>query len=124
MSEFIRIQSKIDINVTPGLQYDDHTNYDSDLPNRLKVSPSWPKAIVHIKVGVDIYPAEIREWETVKALEKSGVITVGDAIEEPTEEKTKEATSLRVAMEKIEDASKKAPSNKKKKKTTLEEAAE
>lgn len=124
MSEFIRIQSKIDINVTPGLQYDDHTNYDSDLPNRLKVSPSWPKAIVHIKAGVDIYPGEIREWETIKALEKSGVITVGDSIEEPSEEKTKEATSLRAAMEKIEESEKKAPNNKKKKKATLEEAAE
>lgn len=124
MSEFIRIQSTKTITVTPGLQYEDYTNYDSDIPNRLKVSASWPKASIQIREGVDLYPAVIREWDSVKALVNAGIFTIAESIEEPSEKKVEESNKLNAALEKIEEASKKAPSNKKKKKTTLEEAAE
>lgn len=78
----IRIQSKTTITVTPGLQHKDVTNPDAHIPDRLKVSPLWPKAMVMIKEGVGMYPAEIAEWPTVKALEKKGILTLGNIIEE------------------------------------------
>lgn len=118
---FIRIQSKQTINVTPGLEYADYTNYDSDIPNRLKVSAAWPKATVQIREGVDLYPAEIAEWSTVKALEKNGVLTISTTDETPSEKKVEEAEELKVQLEKIEEVKK---TNSKKKKKTLEDAAE
>lgn len=72
----IRIQSSKNIMVTSGLQFDDVTNPDAHIPDRLKVSATWPKHSIMVKEGVDFYPEEIAQWATVQALVKSGVFTI------------------------------------------------
>lgn len=81
----VRIQSSKTITVTKGLQHVDVTNADAHVPDRLKVSPSWQKSSILIRQGVGLYPAEIKEWNTVKALAKDGILTIGDTINDQTE---------------------------------------
>lgn len=116
MSEFIRIQSKVTIAVTCGLQHQDVTNPDAHIPDRLKVSPEWPKATMLIRAGVHNYPAEIRDWPTVKALERDEIITIGEATT-VSEEDEKKAEELEQAIETIEP-------KKRKRNRKLEEATE
>ena len=101
MSEFVRIQSTKTIQVTCGLDFQDFTNYESDIANRLKVSPSWPKAMVLIREGVGNYPKQIVEWPTVQALIKDNIITIGEDVEETNEEKIHEAEELAQNLEEI-----------------------
>ncbi len=75
--KYVQINSTETISVTPGLQRLNVTNENSDVPNRLKVSPLWAKATVLIKKGIHEYPAEIASWNTVKALERDGILTIG-----------------------------------------------
>ena len=115
--KFVRIQSTIDICVTAGLQGRDLTRKDSDIPDRLKVSPDWPKMTMFIHKGAGNYPAEIAEWNTVKALVKDKVLTVGEVVDEneASEEEVKSAATLK---RNIENAKSEV---KKKKKASLEE---
>lgn len=101
MSKTIRIQSTTTITVTPGLQYMDKTNPDAHIPDRLKVSALWPRAMVMIKKGIDYYPAEIRNWDSVKALEKDGILTIGETVETDEPEKVEKAEKLNRAMKSI-----------------------
>lgn len=80
---YVRIQSAKTINVTIGLQCQDVTNADAHIPDRLKVNPLWPKASVLITSGVGIYPSEIVEWPTVKALITDNILTIGEYLDEP-----------------------------------------
>lgn len=90
-NEFVRIQSKITITVTAGLQLQDVTNKDAHIPDRLKINPLWPKLSVQIKEGTFNYPAEIIEWPTVKALVRDKILTISVADEITDEEiETKE----------------------------------
>lgn len=99
---FVKIQSQVNITVTPGLQNMDVTNPDAHVPDRLKVQPTWPKAAVDIHEGIDVYPAYIAEWATVKALEKDKIITIGEYSETATEEATDLKKKLDSVMEEIQ----------------------
>lgn len=88
---YVRIHSQTTIQVTCGLQNKDVTNPDAHVPDRLKVSPLWSKATIVIHQGQHDYPAEIVEWPTVKALEKDGILTIGQFVDE-ADDKTKEQT--------------------------------
>lgn len=77
MYKFVTIHSNRNIYVTAGLTYDDVTNPDAHVPDRLKINPTWVKTRTLIKQGAGVYPAEITEWNSVKALVKSKVITIG-----------------------------------------------
>ena len=115
MKNFVRIQSEIDITVTAGLQREDLSNPNANVPDRLKVNPLWPKLTVDIRKGAHWYPSEIATWETVKALAKDKTLTIGefsDTCDEDTAEKAK--TELKMSMEEVE---------KKVSKKNLEEAA-
>lgn len=101
MEKQVRIQSTITITVTPGLHHKDVTNKDAHIPDRLKVSPLWPKATVMIRQGAHYYPAEIVEWPTVKALEKDGILTIGQ-IEDAEGEVVDEAKNLDAELAAIE----------------------
>lgn len=81
MKKYVQIQSNINIVVHPGLGYNDYTKKDSDVPNRLKIAPTWPKDKVMIKKGQHLYESKITEWPSVKALEKDGVLTVGQSFD-------------------------------------------
>ena len=103
MSKVIRIQSTRTIGVTCGLDCQDVTNPDAHVPDRLKVSATWPKATVLVKAGVGYYPAEIAEWPTVKALERDNIFTLGEIIEQDN----KEADALEQTMDEIRPERKK-----------------
>lgn len=97
---YVRIQSNVNIQVTGGLQNDDVTRVDSDIPDRLKVSPQWPKLVVMIVKGAGIYPSEIVEWKTVKALARDKIITIGEFLESPeTEAEATVKSNLGAAIE-------------------------
>lgn len=83
---YVKIQSSITINVTPGLSHKDLTKKKSDVADRLKISATWPKATVLIKAGQHWYPSHIADWAAVKALEKKGQLTIGAYSDVPGEE--------------------------------------
>lgn len=90
MKKFVRITSNKTIRVTGGLYSENLTNKDSRLENRLNVKPAWTNLIVLIKAGTGLYPSEIKDWPTVKALEKDEVLTIGNETDEGGDEKEKE----------------------------------
>lgn len=106
---FVRIQSNITINVTAGLQNQDVTNKDAHIPDRLKVNPLWPKMTCLIRAGAGIYPSDIAEWDSVKALANDKVLTIGeylDSADDSGAEKKKE--ELKMALEEIKAAKSKS----------------
>ena len=103
--DYVRIQSNINIQVTGGLQNDDVTRTDSDIPDRLKVSPQWPNLVVMIHQGAGVYPSEIVDWPTVKSLARDKVITIGQYLDSPESEA--DAATKRTIAEAIETEQKK-----------------
>lgn len=118
MAKIVRIQSTMTITVTPGLQHKDVTNPDAHVPDRLKVSPLWPKAMVMIKQGVGYYPAEIIEWPVVKLLEKDSILTIGTITESEEAEHVEAETKLENELEAID---REATTKRKRKGETLAE---
>lgn len=115
--KFVTIHSSLTITVTPGLQNLDVTNPDAHVPDRLKVSPQWPRATVQIVKGVGKYPAEIAEWNTVKSLAKKKILTIGEITEDADAETEKKAVDLERNLGEIE------PKKKTKKEKTLADVA-
>ena len=91
----------MNISVTPGLQAMDVTNVDAHVPDRLKINSLWAKAVVDIKQGVGRYPAYITEWNTVKALVKDEVLTIGDYTNDVSEDEKKVKTKLDAEMDEV-----------------------
>ena len=81
MAKMVKIHSTVTINVTAGLQNKDVTNPDAHVPDRLKVSAEWPRHTVLIREGQHLYPAEIKSWNTVKALANDKILTIGEEVE-------------------------------------------
>lgn len=75
--KYVEIDSTIPITVTHTLKGVDKTNYESKTGNNLNVKPTWFKTAVQLKQGRHVYPAELAEWPTVKALHDSHKITIG-----------------------------------------------
>lgn len=102
--KFVRIQSSINITVTPGLQHQNVTNPDAHVPDRLKVAPEWPRAMVDIRQGAGLYPAAIAEWPTVKALAKDKILTIGEFVEKADQPEQEEvAEKLERSLESIKE---------------------
>lgn len=97
MKNYITISSDRDIRVTPGLGYKDVTEKDLPVANRLKVLPEWQKNAVLIKKGVGIYPSAIASWNTVKALVKLNVLTLGKECDNADGTDNPSATAKKVA---------------------------
>lgn len=100
--KYVRIQSSVTIQVTAGLQHEDVTNKDAHVPDRLKVSPEWPKTTVLIVAGTHMYPSEIVEWNTVKALENANIITIGAYSDEADDDVAKTKEELELALKELE----------------------
>lgn len=99
MKQFVRIQSEKTIMVTQGLSNEDVTNKDAHVPDRLKVSPTWPKLTCLIRKGAGWYPSEIANWNSVKALAADKILTIGEDSDTPDGDieklkKTKEELNL------------------------------
>lgn len=101
--KLIKIQSSIAITVTENLDCIDYTKKDSDIPNRLKVSPTWFKKVVDISQGVGYYPEEIRDWSSVKALVESNIFTLGEIIDESKVETQHNARKLEFDNSEVEN---------------------
>lgn len=96
---YVKIQSTIDIMVNSGLTYKDLTKKDSDIQNRLKVNSTWPKSSILIQKGQHVYPAVITTWNSVKALEKAKLLTIGEYMEEPSETPVVSKEKLELSLE-------------------------
>lgn len=100
MKNYIRITSEIDVTVSAGLQSINMTNKDAHVADRLNVKAAWVGTRVLIKKGTGYYPAEIGQWDAVKALAKDKVLTIGEEVDEITDdpesasEAAKEKTKL------------------------------
>lgn len=97
---YVSINATRSIRVTCGLQYEDVTNKDAHVPDRLRVLEKWSKYAILLKRGQHDYPAEIVEWPTVKALAAQKIITIGGYIDEPAEESAKE---MKTVVEEMKD---------------------
>lgn len=97
--EYVVIQSTKTIWVTPGLQYEDVTDYDSHAPNRLRVNSQWQHCSYLLKAGINDCPPSILEWKSIKKLQELRVITVDSKRVDITE--TPEQRKKRVAIERI-----------------------
>lgn len=106
MSKVVRIQSSMTITVTSGLQCKDVTNKDAHVADRLKIAPEWPKYSIQILEGVGEYPAEIAEWDTVKALVEAGVMTVSQVNEGSAKKEDIEKIQAVKAEKKLEKKTK------------------
>ena len=95
---YVRIQSTMNIQVTCGLNNIDVTNPDAHVPDRLKISPTWPTCIVKIDAGVGVYPSEIIGWPTVQALAKDKILTIGELLDDADETVVNKKTTLVEAM--------------------------
>ena len=82
MKKFIKIQSSINITVDAGLTCIDMTNADARIAERLKIQPTWVGTRIDIKEGVHYYPAVIKNWDSVKALAKRELLTIGEECDE------------------------------------------
>lgn len=80
--KYVKIQSKINVQVAAGLQCKDVTNPDAHVPDRLKVAATWPKTLIMIKQGVGFYPIQIKDWPSVKNLEKDEILSIAGEYEE------------------------------------------
>jgi len=101
--KFVIIQSTMNITVTPGLQHQNVTNPDAHIPDRLKISSEWPRAMVDIHKGVGTYPAYIAEWNTVKCLVRDEVLTIGDFIDTADSETEAKKAKLDKELKDIEE---------------------
>lgn len=104
MKKFVRIQSDIDIVVTAGLQSINMSNRDAHVADRLNVKSAWVGTRVLITKGTGYYPAEIAKWDSVIALAKDKLLTVGEETDNvdgtPEEVKKAEETVTKLANEK------------------------
>lgn len=123
MKQFVRIQSTTNVYVNPGISYKDVTNPDAHVPDRLKVNPTWVKARVLIKAGVGYYPAEIINWNNVKALINNQVLTIGGTFTEDQINGDDKNTAL-AAQKNLDAALKEIETKSTKRKTSLKEIAD
>lgn len=103
MKKFVRIQSDIDIMVSAGLQSINMSNKDAHVADRLNVKSAWVGTRILITKGTAYYPSEIKTWDSVQALAKDKLLTIGEEVDEiggsPEEEKTVEEKKTKLNNE-------------------------
>ena len=119
--KFIKISSNYTYYVFPDLGYYDQTDTTNPVnPNKLNIRANWTRKEVKIKRGIHWYPAEISEWNTVKALSDDAKITIGeikDSITDANEESEAKTVSDNLKKAEIDIARQEAKLNSTKKKT-------
>lgn len=129
MKKYVKIQSSKNIQVTGGLSFLDMTDPKQAVPNKLKIQPLWSKEKLKITVGSAWYPSYITEWATVKALNKDGVITIGEFTDTlpdnvPNEEKNEVIAHEQKLKEAKMEIERQKASNKKLKDIVLDDTKE
>lgn len=77
MKKYVLITSTITIEVTRDLGSVNLTNPTAPMADKLNVKPRWVPFRYLIKAGTYYYPAQIKNWKTVKSLEKDRLLTIG-----------------------------------------------
>lgn len=77
MKKFVQIASSVNINVAPDLRCIDATNPTAPMADKLSVKSAWSRFIVPVKMGMAWYPAQLKNWDSVKALANDGIFTIG-----------------------------------------------
>lgn len=100
MKKFVRIQSDVDIMVSAGLQSINMSNRDAHVADRLNVKSAWVGTRILITKGTAYYPAEISKWDSVIALAKDKLLTIGEEVDEipGTEEEVKKAEAAKTKL--------------------------
>lgn len=108
--KFVQISCSNPIVVTAGLQSIDSTNYRSPKADRLSVKPAWTRFRVLIKQGINWYPSEILEWNSVKDLAEQEIISIGNQADTcPNQEEVQELKNkLAKAKAKLDSDTEKA----------------
>lgn len=120
---YVRISSEVNIQVTAGLQCEDVSNPNANIPDRLKVNPHWTKFVCAIRKGNNIYPSEIIDWPSVQALNAAKVITILEETDEIDERAKTQKNKIAVAVENLERRGIVAPLAKDKPKVKLADIA-
>ena len=94
----ITILSKVNITVYKDLEALDNTNYKAQVKDSLNIKANWTKTKVKILEGTHDYPAEIKDWASIKSLAAAGVLSVS-----PTTNETKDET-IKAETERLEKA--------------------
>lgn len=82
MKKYVRIQSTMNITVDAGLTCINMTSADARISERLRVQPTWVGTRIDIREGAHYYPCIIKTWDSVKALAKEQILTVGEECDE------------------------------------------
>ena len=82
MKKFVRVESQINVVVSAGLQSINMSNKDAHVADRLNVKSAWVGTRIMIKKGTGYYPAEIKDWASVKSLAANKKLTVGEEVDE------------------------------------------
>lgn len=80
MKRFVKINSTINVEVYPDLDAIDTTNEAAPMADRLSAKPNWVFPIL-IREGIHYYPSAIKEWKSVKSLEKHSKLSVSEEVD-------------------------------------------
>ena len=100
MKKFVNINSTMNIEVYPDLDAIDTTNPTAAMADRLSAKPNWVYPVL-IKTGIHYYPAEVKTWKSVKALQKKKILSVSEEVDEVPEEEKALCEEMRKKMAKV-----------------------
>lgn len=81
MGKFVKISASKPRRVFSGLQTKNTTSDNPTNPNRLNVESLWTDNFVILKQGAWYYPSVVKTWDSVKALEKNEIVTIGGEVD-------------------------------------------
>lgn len=123
MSKVVTINSKENRYVY-GTSYTENV-IDSNGNQRMNLNPTtWLNTRILIKAGIFDYPAEIKDWDSVKSLEKSKLLTISEEHDGSSLDEDTNAIAATELAEEKKTAEKEVVEKKKRKAKKLEELAE
>lgn len=104
MKKYVLITSTITIEVTRDLGSVNLTNPTAPMADKLNVKPAWVPFRYLIKAGTYYYPAQIKNWKTVKALESDRLLTIGAETDDCGNTPKDEVEKIDEAINKMKNA--------------------
>ena len=104
MKKYVLITSTITIEVTRDLGSVNLTNPTAPMADKLNVKPAWVPFRYLIKAGTNYYPAQIKNWKTVKALESDRLLTIGAETDDCGNTPKAEVEKIDEAINKMKNA--------------------
>ena len=100
MKKFVNINSTMNIEVYPDLDAIDTTNPTAAMADRLSAKPNWVYPIL-IRTGIHYYPAEVKNWKSVKALQRKKILSVSEEVDDVPEDEKALCEEMRRKMAKV-----------------------